>query len=64
MTNGPRFSGKNIDISPLCEVLGVSKLGFYAWWNRAPSTRKIQTDTLVNVITKIHQESRGAYGAQ
>lgn len=47
----------------LCRVLGVSTSGFYAWRKRGPSTRARQDAELTRRIVRIHQASRGTYGA-
>lgn len=47
----------------LCRVLGVSTSGFYAWRKRGPSSRARQDAELTRRIVRIHQASRGTYGA-
>ena len=47
----------------MCRVLVVSRGGFYAWLERAPS-RRAQTDARLRVaIRAIHAESRRSYGS-
>jgi putative transposase len=46
-----------------CRVLGVSRAGFYAWRDRPPSARARADAELTAVIHRLHQESRGTYGA-
>jgi putative transposase len=47
----------------MCRVLVVSRAGFYAWLDRAPS-RHAQTDARLRVaIRAIHAESRRSYGS-
>ena len=46
-----------------CELLDVSRAGFYAWKNRLPSATAIRPAWLTDVITEIHTASRGTYGA-
>ena len=46
-----------------CRVLRVSDSGFYAWRGRAPSKRAIRHAWLTDVITQIHLDSNGTYGA-
>ena len=46
-----------------CRVLGVSESGFYAWRTRPPSAWAIRHVWLTDLIHKIHQRSRGTYGA-
>lgn len=47
----------------MCDVLGVSRSGFYDWVRRPPSTRAVRDAELVEVITQIHTGSRGTYGS-
>jgi putative transposase len=47
-----------------CRVLGVSDSGFYAWRSRSPSARSIRHAWLTDMITQVHVESRGTYGAR
>ena len=47
----------------MCQVLGVSSSGYYAWIKRRPSQRA-ETDTmLIAEIRVAHEASRGTYGA-
>jgi putative transposase len=47
----------------MCRVLAVSRAGFYAWLERAPS-RRVQTDGRLRVaIRAIHAESQRSYGS-
>jgi putative transposase len=50
-------------VSTLCRTLGVSRSGFYAWAGRPPSARRREDDELVERLRRIHQMSRGTYGA-
>lgn len=47
----------------LCEMLGVSRSGFYAWLERPVSERRQYDDRLKGVITELHQGYRQGYGA-
>lgn len=47
----------------MCRVLEVSKSGYYAWQCRPPSKRQLQDLALCQRIEKIHQQSKGTYGA-
>jgi len=50
-------------VTLMCRVLAVSRAGFYAWLQRAPSGRT-QTDARLRVrIRVIHAESRRSYGS-
>lgn len=53
----------NHSISTMCQVLGVSTSGFYAWRKREPSARARQDAKLMKLIVEIHRESGGTYGA-
>ena len=46
-----------------CRVLEVSASGFYAHRSRPPSARAIRHAWLTDVITQVHADSRGTYGA-
>ena len=45
-----------------CRVLGVSRAGFYEWWDRPPSARQRADTELTAVIAEVHRLSRGTYG--
>lgn len=47
----------------MCQVLEVSKSGYYAWRERAPSNRAQQNERLAATITDVHTDSRGTYGS-
>ena len=47
----------------MCSRLGVSTRGYYAWRSRPPSPRAVADAALMNLITSIHTDSRGTYGA-
>jgi transposase InsO family protein len=50
-------------ITTLCRVLQVSKAGYYAWANRAPSARTQETQALLTQITVVHRASQRRYGS-
>jgi putative transposase len=50
-------------VSLMCRVLGVSPSGYYAWQDREPSARSHKDAALTERIRKIHEGSRGTYGA-
>jgi putative transposase len=52
-----------LPVSQLCRVLGVSRAGYYAWKSRPPSARAAADQELTEQILKVHQRSRGTYGA-
>jgi transposase InsO family protein len=47
----------------LCDVLGVSTSGFYAWRKRPASARNRKDAQLTAQIAGIHTRSRGTYGS-
>jgi putative transposase len=51
-------------VSVACELLGVSRSGYYEWAGRAPSDRKLSDAWLVEKIKTIHAENRGVYGSR
>lgn len=50
-------------VKRLCELVEVSRSGFYAWRNRPPSTHAVSDAELLDVVRAIHERSRGTYGA-
>ena len=50
-------------ISTMCDVLGVSTSGYYAWMHRGPSARDRRDEELTEMIEQIHEESYGTYGS-
>ncbi|HEX8822873.1 MAG TPA: IS3 family transposase [Archangium sp.] len=47
----------------MCQQLGVSRSGYYAWKERPESERHKADRALAEVVTAVHQESRGRYGS-
>jgi transposase InsO family protein len=47
----------------LCEVLKVSRSGYYAWSRRPPSPAGLRRGQLVAEIQRAHGESRATYGS-
>ncbi len=52
------------DVRKLCELLGVSRSGFYAWRSRQESVRRQYDQELTHAIIELHQGFRRAYGAR
>ena len=46
----------------MCEMLEVSRQGYYAWKKRAPSARQREDVTLTTLIVAIHKAHKGRYG--
>ena len=53
----------NHPVALMCQVLGVSRSGFYEWSTRPPSRRSVDDRSLTRTIARIHHGSRGTYGA-
>lgn len=49
-------------VEMMCQHLGVSRSGYYAFCHRRPSLRRQQDQALGAQIQAIHQQSRGTYG--
>lgn len=47
----------------MCNVLGVSKSGFYAWCKSPESARGIENNSLTKQIGMIHEASKRRYGS-
>jgi len=47
----------------LCQVLGVSASGYYAWRKRPPSPRSQANEALLTRIRLVHTQSRQTYGS-
>lgn len=47
----------------MCRLLEVSTSGYYAWRDRAPSTRQQADAVLTERIRQLHRDSKGRYGA-
>lgn len=53
----------DLPVSLMCELLGVSESGFWAWRGRAPSDRALSDAWLIEQIKRIHGASGGRYGS-
>jgi putative transposase len=47
----------------MCNVLGVSPAGYYAWRDRPDSPRRAANSALLGEIRRVHTAHRGRYGA-
>ena len=54
---------ETFEVGVMCDVLEVSRSGYYAWLRRPPSARSQETARRTEVVRQIHAESRGTYGA-
>ena len=50
-------------LKSMCEVLKVSRSGYYAWSTRQPSIRQKANEELLERIWKVHSQSRRLYGS-
>jgi putative transposase len=50
-------------VQTMCRVLRVSRSGYYAWCQRAPSARAQEDATLTARIREVHEDSRKTYGS-
>lgn len=46
----------------MCEMLEVSRQGYYAWRRRVPPARAVDDEKLTALIAEIHEENAGRYG--
>jgi transposase InsO family protein len=51
------------EVKRLCEAVGVSRQGYYAWRDRPASPRAVADAELLEEIRRIHTDSRCTYGA-
>jgi len=58
-----RANREEFCIGRMCQVLQVSRSGYYDWAEREESERSRRDRVLLKAIRKIHQETREAYGA-
>ncbi len=54
---------QSFGVAALCRWLGVSRSGYYAWRERAPSHRELSDQALLKRISKIFDKSEGRYGS-
>jgi putative transposase len=50
-------------VSLMCELLGVSESGYWAWCKRPPSDRALGDAWLTERIRAVHEASGGRYGS-
>jgi len=58
------MAADGLPIERACLVLGVSVSGYYSWLDRPLSARAVRHVWLTELITRIHADSRAAYGAR
>ena len=58
---------EEFEVERMCEMLGVSRSGYYAWRDRRdrrePCVRQQRRVELTGRIRQVHQHSRGTYGS-
>lgn len=54
---------EEFELKRMCQVLQVSRSGYYDWARRKESNRSQRDRTLLKGIRKVHEESKEAYGA-
>src|ERR1700682_5457984 len=54
---------ETLPVRVMCDVLGVSPAGYYAWRGRPESLRKTANRALLTEIRRVHMAHRGRYGA-
>lgn len=50
-------------IERVCDVLDVSRSGYYAWLDRPESEQIKRREELAVKVKAVHQENRGVYGS-
>ena len=50
-------------VAVMCDTLGVSPAGYYAWRERPPSCREQRRDALLGLIRGVHAEVKRRYGS-
>lgn len=50
-------------VTIMCDVLGVSPAGYYAWRSRPESPRATANRELVDDIKRVHRDTNGRYGS-
>jgi putative transposase len=61
----PFLEDRRVDypVTILCDVLGVSPAGYYAWRSRRESRRSCANRDLVDDIKRVHRDTHGRYGS-
>ena len=55
---------KAYPITLLCDVMQVSRPGYYSWRTREKSARQKEYEKLIPVVQEAHRISKGTYGAR
>lgn len=51
------------EVEEMCQVLGVSRSGYYRWREKQPSRRDLENAQLLTEIIKIYEQSQKRYGS-
>ena len=54
---------RSFPIDICCDVLEVSRSGYYAWSKRPPSARARRREALAEQIEAVHEQNRQVYGS-
>jgi len=54
---------KELPVKKMCQILQVSRSGYYDWKSRKPSLRQKRHSKLLEQIRQAHQQSRQLYGS-
>jgi len=58
-----RANERHFKVARMCQVLSVSRSGYYDWKSRSPSARAQANEALLKQIEQVHARSRQCYGA-
>ena len=53
----------SFELSAMCEVLNVSRSGYYDWLKRKPGPRAQRTQSIKSDVLKVYRQSHGIYGS-
>ena len=57
------LSGRCFPVEACCDVLGVSRSGYYAWRDRPRAARAKRRQELAAKVKAVHEANRGVYGS-
>ncbi|MCF8002448.1 MAG: IS3 family transposase [Halanaerobiales bacterium] len=57
-----RDHSQEFPVTKMCQILVVSRSGYYSWLNRKPTQRELKNKQLKQEITKIYWQHNGRYG--
>lgn len=47
---------RDYDVKELCELMGVSRSGYYKWKKREPSERDLNRENMITMVKAVHEE--------